>query len=457
MPVSFPGSKATLAATFLLAVSLLSACNVVIRDPAPQRPPQLGAVPAIEGMHLGRAEAALERAGFHLGRVTKETTRRAPSGTVLWQEPAPDTRAYRGTAVDVVLARQMAAVPKLRGLRLERAEHVLERAGFHLGQVTERVSDRARQGAVIGQSPAPSRLAELGSEVDLVVVARAQPAVPSLEGLSLKAARKSLRQAGLDLGEVTEKLTDRRPDGTVLRQRPRAARRVAPGTRVDLVIARPAAAAVRPAKPDVAVKPRQVPRLEGLSLKRAGKALKRAGLALGQVTERPTNKAPAGTVIRQDPRAESRAAPGTRVDLVIARLAGLSKPVKPAERAKPAERTEPATLPAKAAMARVPKLHGLSVKAARRALEGIGLRAGRITKGRADKGKLDSVVAQTPAAGTRIEAGTPVDLVIRGPEPSVSPARQGESAPNGEAKAAINPARADESPLNSKAKAPPRD
>jgi beta-lactam-binding protein with PASTA domain len=504
-------SRTALAVTIILLASLVSAC--VVRSSAPPRPAQYAFVPAIEGMDVERARNVLGRAGFRLGGITKETTRRAPSGTVLHQDPKPGTRYRQGSGVSVLLARQMGSVPRLRGMRLERAERVLERAGFQLGQVTERVSDRAREGAVIRQSPKPAQAAELGSRVNLVV-AGAQARMPNLEGLHYKAARKSLRQAGLELGEVTEKLTDRRRDGTVLRQRPRVGLRVAPGEQVDLVIAvaprqvprlkglslkragktlkraglplgqvtermtdkAPAGTVLRqhpraaeqvapgtevdlvvarraPANPDYSDDYHQVPRLTGLPLKRAGKTLKRAGLPLGRVTDRPSNKVPAGTVMRQHPKAGEQVPPGTRVDLVVARLAGLSKPAKPDYRTKPtepeerterddrreqderAERAERAD-PAKAAMARVPKLHGLSVKAARRALKGMGLRAGRIKKEHAKKGKPSTVVAQTPAAGTRVEAGTSVDLVIKLP-------RQG-----------VNPSRVDESPLNAK---PPRD
>jgi len=415
--VSFPGSKALSAATLLLVISLLSACTVVTREPA--RQPQLGAVPAIEGLNLAAAEATLERAGFHLGTVTKKTTRKAPSGTVLWQEPAPNTLAYEGTAVDLLLARQMASIPRLRGLRLETAQQVLQGAGFHLGQVTEEPAERRPQGSVIAQSPKASRLAEQGSAVDLVV-ARAQPRVPKVKGDPLKAARKALKRAGLQIGEIREKVTVKWLDGTVIRQRPRANKRVEPGTPVDLVVARA---------------PHAVPRLGGLGLKRAKKALKRAGLALGKVTRRTTDEARAGIVIAQAPGDDAYVAPNTPVDLVIARAAP-----------------------------RVPQLSGQSLKKAKKSLKKAGLPLGQVTKQTTDRARPGTVIAQSPAAATPATPGIRVDLVIaqaaaktQAPAPRLSPARQGESAPNGTTKARINPSRADESPRNGKAKSPPRD
>ena len=417
MIVPLPGSKAALTATLLLAISMLSACTVVTREPA--RPLQLSAVPAIEGMKLASAEAALGRAGFRLGRITKETTRQAPSGTVLWQEPAPDTLAYEGTAVNVLLARQMASVPRLRGLHLETARQVLKGAGFSLGQVTEEPVDHGPQGSVIAQSPAASRIAEQGSAVDLVV-ARTLPRVPKVKGDPLKRARKSLKRAGLRVGEVREKITEKWLDGTVIRQKPRAHRRVEPGTRVDLVVARA---------------PRAVPRLGGFSLKRAKKTLKKAGLSLGKVTYRANDEARAGTVIAQAPGDDAYVAPNTAVDLIIAR-----------------------------AVPRVPQLSGKSLKKAKKSLKKAGLSLGQVTRQTSDRARPGTVISQSPAAAAPAAPGLRVDLVLAQPpaktqpesaERRASPARQDEGAPN--RKARINPARADESPLNGKAKSPPRD
>jgi serine/threonine-protein kinase len=88
--------------------------------------------------------------------------------------------------------------------------------------------------------------------------------------------------------------------------RPPAATAVAPGTRVGLVVSRGA--------PTISV-----PDLMGLSPVDARVRLEQAGLELGSVTRRRTSGATPGTIIAQRPAAATLAAPGTLVDIIVAR------------------------------------------------------------------------------------------------------------------------------------------
>jgi len=73
-----------------------------------------------------------------------------------------------------------------------------------------------------------------------VVVSRGAPTipVPDLLGMSQADARTRLELDGLQLGTVTRRRTGDANPGTVVAQKPAASTLAAPGTVVDIVVAR---------------------------------------------------------------------------------------------------------------------------------------------------------------------------------------------------------------------------
>jgi len=106
-------------------------------------------------------------------------------------------------------------------------------------------------------------------------------------------------------------------------------------------------------------------------------------MTLGTVSRRPAN--PAGTVLAQDPAAETRVAPRTAVALVLA--------------------VEPST-----DLVRVPDLTGRLIEEADKMLREVGLARGRITF--RDDRRAGQVIAQDPKPDTEVAKGSPVDLVL---------------------------------------------
>ena len=346
---------------------------------------------------LRDARAELEEAGYRLGRVTKERHRHAPPGSVLWQDPEPQTRARRGTPVDIVIAAKrpprpnlpdLTSVPELRGLELRQARRALRRADLRLGDITEDHARNAPPGTVIWQGPAPTRRVEPGSVVN-VVVARAKPGqpiakttVPRLRGLGLDEARDRLRQADLRLGQVTKKADNNARRGTVVAQDPKPRRKVRPGSEVDLVIVG--------GRQDPPIAKTTVPKLRGLPLDKARAKLKKAQLRLGEVAEQVDDNARSGTIIAQTPAPKRQVRPGTAVDLVVATAEANDQP----------------------SGIEVPDLRGKNAKAATDLLERSGLRVGEVRIQPKGKGRPGSILKQRPKPGSMVERGTTVDLVV---------------------------------------------
>ena len=316
-------------------------------------------VPALEGLDIKTAEAALVRRGLRLGRVSQRPTRDARPGTVIAQNPLAGTPAGRGRGVDVTVAQTPVVtrvrVPGLRGLELEPARSALKEAGLRPGTLREEQNAQFPSGTVIRQNPPAGRNVRPGSTVDLVVAAAPPQAdlrrVPALIGLAIKEAENRLRRSGLGLGQVMEQRTRSAKSGMIINQKPRAGIAVKPGTPVDLVVAR-------------APEPVQV---------------------------RPPARVQPPPPTQVQPQPPLRAQP--------TRPSGLGLPTSPAA---------PIALP------RVPNLDGQSVTQARGTLAEAGYRLGRVTERVTGRAKVGTVTSQSPGAGTQIKAGTAVDVVVEG-------------------------------------------
>jgi eukaryotic-like serine/threonine-protein kinase len=132
-----------------------------------------------------------------------------------------------------------------------------------------------------------------------------QVAVPQLAGRTLPEAEAALKLAGLVAGNSTEQPSDQVADGTVMSADPASGARVAPGSRVDLVVS---------SGPDTV----QVPELAGRTEGQAKRALQDAGLALGNVTLVESTERAKGEVVSSDPAPGDPVSPATKVDLQVA-------------------------------------------------------------------------------------------------------------------------------------------
>jgi beta-lactam-binding protein with PASTA domain len=146
---------------------------------------RLVSVPDLVGLSAEAATSRLADSGFR----TKVNQVRSsdPAGTVIAQRPPSGTRAARGrvvqidvatgpaqTATTVVTATttapsQRVAVPDTVGQDEATATAMLEGAGFVVRVQTRTVSDPARDGIVIEQTPAGGRSVRRGSTVTIVV------------------------------------------------------------------------------------------------------------------------------------------------------------------------------------------------------------------------------------------------------------------------------------------------
>ena len=380
-------------------------------------------VPELTGLTPAEAQSLLRREGLDIGQIQRESAD-APLGTIIAQSPAAGSQASRGSRVRVTVASEV-RIPDLRTLTREDATRTLEESSLALGRVAEESSSQPN-GTIIKQWPLPGVPAAAGDQVD-ITVAKGQT-VPDLTTLTLNDARTRLRDAGLRPGRVESRVSDRRR-GTIIEQRPAANATVSPGIAVDVVLA------ATPIVPDVA----------GRTIDQARQLITAQLLEVGSVTTKVTNE-PQGTVIEQRPRADTEASPGSTVDLVLAegievpKLVGLTLDEAGAELAKQLmrlgkverrstpdgdgriiEQAPVAGAPAAFGVSidvtiaeppTIPDLRGLSPEAVAANLAEKQLTLGNIDFQLSADQPDQTVLSQTPPAGSAIVDASPISIVL---------------------------------------------
>lgn len=257
-------------------------------------------------------------------------------------------------------------VPDLTGMTLEEAEYVITDAGFKPGTTSEKNSN-SPQGMVIDQMPSACSLAIPGDAIDITVSKIINIEVPNIVGLDIDSGEQVLINSQLEVGEITEQ-SSKSTSGTILIQSIEAGTTVLVGTPVDIVIA---------ARETV-----EVPGLIDKNLDMAKYLIRSAKLKPGNIVKQVSTKK-ADTVLEQDPPAGTVVLEGECVDMVISIIEAL----------------------------KVPDVTGKHINEARTILENKELRIGRIIKRTSTLG-TGTVLDQNLKAGTEVDAGMPLDLVV---------------------------------------------
>ena len=263
-------------------------------------------VPDVIGQTQEAATALITGRGLEVGTVTPEESDE-PAGTVIRQDPAPDTRVDEGTAVNLTVAAAPETVPVPDGLvgsTQDEATAALQAAGLTVGTVTPDEESDEEPGTVTATDPASGTEVAIGSAVNLVVASEPdQVTVPSVIGRTLDDARAAIEGAGLVLGNVERRESDQ-PVDIVLETNPAGGSQVAPESSVDVVIS-------------AGQETVEVPDVTGEPQGSAEATLRQLGFNPVAQAE-TTCDVPNGEVFAQNPEAGSELAPGANVVIRVA-------------------------------------------------------------------------------------------------------------------------------------------
>lgn len=195
------------------------------------------------------------------------------------------------------------AVPDVKGKTLVEAEAILKDNNLDF-TLKEEFDAKVSTGTVIKQSPGAGSHVKAGRKIQLTVSKGAEPGVvPDLKGKNLAEATEMLHAAKLAVGKVTVQYKEGAAQGAVLSQDIEAGKKVAAGTKVDLVV-------------NISKGQSVVPDLKGLTLSDARERLSSMGLMVGSVTTKE-DSAPKGTVIGAEPEFGKVLSEGSVVTLIV--------------------------------------------------------------------------------------------------------------------------------------------
>jgi serine/threonine-protein kinase len=262
-------------------------------------------------------------------------------------------------------------VPNVTGISQDEALRRLQDEGFVVRTSFE-PSETVEAGNVIRTVPTFGTMVEEGSTIDLFVSSGPQEVpVPPVVGETLDEARRLITEAGLTVGQVTERADATFAEGIVISQDPSQGVRVGTDAPVNLVVS---------TGPETVIIPDVVNQTE----RDATAAITGLGL-LVRVQDEYSDTVPADQVIRTDPVAGTEALLGDTVLIVV------SLGQAPVE---------------------VPDLIGLNQDQATDALSERGLEISATTQPVADAEQNGIVISQDPTAGEVLLPGTTVNVVI---------------------------------------------
>ena len=197
-------------------------------------------IPRVLGLEATEAANVIRKAGLQIMDGGSKPDPNAPQGFVIWQDPPPGVRAPAGHRVTLVSSDgpPKIPVPDVTGLAGGLAQRLIIAAGLTATQV-ESVQAASPAGVTMMTRPPVGSVLASGAPVT-IVVSRGAPTipVPNLLGMASGDARARVETEGLQLGIVTRRRTASGNPGTVIAQQPAAGTLAAPGTVVDIVVAR---------------------------------------------------------------------------------------------------------------------------------------------------------------------------------------------------------------------------
>ena len=264
-------------------------------------------VPTVIGQQLNTARTVIQDVpGAHFSISVLNVQNAKPSGTVIGENPAGQTKDDQGSTVTLTVSSGPGSgtVPPVVGLALAKAERQIRAAGLVPKPITPQSSSVYPTGQVINTYPQAGQTPQLGSNVELIVsTGPAKVTVPDVTGETEGQAKSDLHAAGFQV-KVTSETTTSTPSGRVASQTPAGNSSEASGSTVTIVVAQAPTTAT-------------VPPVRGDTVSQATSKLQGASFNVTQTTQTVTNPNLNGIVLHEMPHAGSTAKRGSTVTIVV--------------------------------------------------------------------------------------------------------------------------------------------
>ena len=196
------------------------------------------AVPSVVGQTVDEATAAIEEAGFELGKVEESFDDKVESGKVISQDPKGDSKQAKGTKINLTVSKgtQEITVPDLTGKTAEEAQKALTVSGLKYAKGAAEYSDSVEKDHVVRQDIAAGETVAKDTVVTYYLSLGSEgTSVPNVVGQREGAATTTLNNAGFYVN-VDFAPSDTVESGLVISQSPAAGEKLKDGESVNIVV-----------------------------------------------------------------------------------------------------------------------------------------------------------------------------------------------------------------------------
>jgi len=318
------------------------------------------------------AQASIVNAGL-VARFVKSSSDTVEANHVIRQNPPPGTRVEKNSLVELVISNglPLLGLDDFRGFRFNDAQLNLQRDGFKVKQVSK--FDKSPKDNVIDQQPKAGSQVRKGAVVTLIVSEGPQPMdAPNFVGMNADDAVALARRSGITVDASQHASYPGFASGVV------ASQDVSPGEKIDqsTVIHLTVSSGAAPNAATITV-----PNVIAAKYGDAVSAINGAGFTAAVKFSPQTDRN--GTIVTQDPPAGTQLAGGSTVTITLS-VSG-----------------------------EVPDTEGMTIQDAQATLLQYGYRASKISYTAAE-GADGKVVRTDPAAGTTLDPGSFVTLIVNG-------------------------------------------
>ena len=260
-------------------------------------------VPSIVGLTQTEAQATLTSAGLTLSVSEQQFSETAPKDTVISSDPESGGEVAEGGTVDAVISQgpERYGVPDVTGMTPDAAATEITGAKLVAGAQSEVFDDTVAVGSVAGTDPKIGTQVKPGTSVSILISKGPKPVpIPDIDGKKSAVAQAALTDIGL-IPVITEKYSEKVPEGQVIKVTPKPGTVVNSGTEVELVVSK-------------GPPPVEVPTLVDLRKSQAIAILKKLGLVPKVISAGFT---PLNRVFSQDPPAGTMIPKGSVVTIRI--------------------------------------------------------------------------------------------------------------------------------------------
>lgn len=197
--------------------------------------------PDFTGMTLEEAQTAAQEYDLKVKEGDEVVSEDVEKGKIVNQDPLPGEKIKTGSTVTVNISKGLGdgSVPDLTGKSVDDADEYLEAAGFELGSVSKKASEK-KEGTILSQDPQGGTTVEKGSAINVVVSDGSlnKATVPYLIGKSVDEAKSALNAAGLNIGSVNSEYSNSAASGEVISQQYSANTQLKKNSTVSITISK---------------------------------------------------------------------------------------------------------------------------------------------------------------------------------------------------------------------------